>query len=240
MTVRDGGKAFGDRPVLAHWNVTLAPGERMALLGPAGCGQTTFLRMVAGLESPTTGSVEVTARRVGFVFQDARLIPWLSVRRNLAFVSSEDPTTLLERLGLAGVEHVFPGELSGGMRQRVNLARALLVRPDLLLLDEAFSSLDVGIKVGIMKDLVRLWQHHRFAVIMATHDPREAVLLADRVLVIRGHPAAVAEEIPISLPCWRSYADPDVGVLEGEILEKLFDSGSRAPETLSLERFFRV
>ncbi len=204
----------------------------MALLGPSGCGKTTFLRMLAGLERPTAGTVHVAAERVGFVFQEPRLIPWISVRRNLAFVSSANPMPLLERLGLAGHEDAFPRELSGGMRQRVNLARALLTNPDLLLLDEAFSSLDVGIKIGILEDLMGLWQRQRFAVVMATHDPREAALLADRVLVIRGCPAEVEEELRISLPPLRAYADPAVGALETLILGKIVQTGTCASQKL--------
>ena len=221
VTVKGGGKAFGDRLVFHRWHLSLAPGERVALLGPSGCGKTTFLRILAGMEDLTVGSVAVSAQRIAFVFQEPRLIPWLTVRQNLAFVSPDDPMPLLSRLGLGDHADAFPQELSGGMRQRVNLARALLVNPDLMLLDEAFSSLDVGIKIGILEDLGHLWRRHPFALVVVTHNPREALLLADRILVIRWHPAKISEEIVVSLPEDRSYADPAVNALEAEVLKKI-------------------
>jgi NitT/TauT family transport system ATP-binding protein len=134
-------KRFGDLPVLDGWDLQGAAGRALVLIGPSGCGKTTFLRLVAGLEPPTSGAIHSHADQVGFVFQDPRLIPWKTVDDNLRFVSPDrDPGPILGSLGLEGFADYLPGRLSGGMRQRVNLARALLTQPDLLILDEAFRS----------------------------------------------------------------------------------------------------
>jgi NitT/TauT family transport system ATP-binding protein len=224
LTARDLGASFDGEWVFRSWNISIACGERVALLGPSGCGKTTFLRIAAGFVRPAEGDVRVAASRLGYVFQEPRLIPWLSVRRNLAFASDRDPMRLLERLDLAGVADLRPHELSGGMRQRVNLARALLVKPDLLLLDEAFSSLDVALKLRLFADLETVWRQRRFASIVVTHDPRDAVLTSDRILLLGGSPSRIVRTIDVGLPPERGYSDPAVVALEASILRELTSS----------------
>ena len=150
-------KSFGSFAVLEDWNLEVKKGERLAIIGPSGCGKTTFLRIAAQLEKPTKGHLQVNSQKIGYVFQEPRLIPWKTVKDNLLFIGTNNTfTEILKKLELNDCEKYYPVELSGGMAQRVNLARALLAEPDLLLLDEAFFSLDFGIKQKIMGYLLSL------------------------------------------------------------------------------------
>jgi NitT/TauT family transport system ATP-binding protein len=223
LTARNLGASFEGEWVFRSWDVSIARGERIALLGRSGCGKTTFLRIAAGLAVPSEGEIRVRASRVGYVFQEPRLIPWLSVRRNLAFVSDRDPSAILAGLNLSDAADARPHELSGGMKQRVNLARALLTEPDVLLLDEAFSSLDVALKLRLFSDLEGLWRRNPFASVTVTHDPRDALLTSDRILLIGGAPARILRDIPAPLSAERSYGDPGVVALEAAILRELSD-----------------
>lgn len=212
-------KSYKNLYVLEDWNLSIRPSERIVLLGPSGAGKTSFLKMVAGLENPTQGTLEVHTRGMGYVFQEPRLIPWRTVRENLSFVNpSADISDLLETLRLQGFEDYFPAQLSGGMRQRVNLARALVVSPDLLILDEAFASLDLKVKISIMDDVMDLWDSRRFTIIAVTHDLNEALYLADRILIISGRPARIEQEFPVSLIGQRAYSSPDLIQLQTELL----------------------
>ena len=223
LTARNLGASFEGEWVFRSWDVSIARGERIALLGRSGCGKTTFLRIAAGLAVPSEGEIRVRASRVGYVFQEPRLIPWLSVRRNLAFVSDRDPSAILAGLNLSDAADARPHELSGGMKQRVNLARALLTEPDVLLLDEAFSSLDVALKLRLFSDLEGLWRRNPFASVTVTHDPRDALLTSDRILLIGGAPARILRDIPAPLSAERSFGDPGVVALEAAILRELSD-----------------
>ena len=223
LSARNLGASFEGEWVFRSWDVSIARGERIALLGRSGCGKTTFLRIAAGLAVPSEGEIRVRASRVGYVFQEPRLIPWLSVRRNLAFVSDRDPSAILAGLNLSDAADARPHELSGGMKQRVNLARALLTEPDVLLLDEAFSSLDVALKLRLFSDLEGLWRRNPFASVTVTHDPRDALLTSDRILLIGGAPARILRDIPAPLSAERSYGDPGVVALEAAILRELSD-----------------
>ena len=223
LSARNLGASFEGEWVFRSWDVSISRGERIALLGRSGCGKTTFLRIAAGLAVPSEGEIRVRASRVGYVFQEPRLIPWLSVRRNLAFVSDRDPSAILAGLNLSDAADARPHELSGGMKQRVNLARALLTEPDVLLLDEAFSSLDVALKLRLFSDLEGLWRRNPFASVTVTHDPRDALLTSDRILLIGGAPARILRDIPAPLSAERSYGDPGVVALEAAILRELSD-----------------
>ena len=223
LSARNLGASFEGEWVFRSWDVSISRGERIALLGRSGCGKTTFLRIAAGLAVPSEGEIRVRASRVGYVFQEPRLIPWLSVRRNLAFVSDRDPSAILAGLNLSDAADARPHELSGGMKQRVNLARALLTEPDVLLLDEAFSSLDVALKLRLFSDLEGLWRRNPFASVTVTHDPRDALLTSDRILLIGGAPARILRDIPAPLSAERSFGDPGVVALEAAILRELSD-----------------
>jgi len=216
------------RGVLSDIDLTVREGEFLALLGPSGSGKSTLLRIIAGLVAPSEGRVEsrgtpATASQggVAMVFQSFALFPWLTVLENVEMglrARGVDPEERRERavrvidmIGLDGFEGAYPKELSGGMRQRVGFARALVVEPDLLLLDEAFSALDVLTAENLRRDLLELWIEHKIptrAIVDVTHSIEEAVYMADRVAVLAGDPARLVADVAIQLPHWREKQDP--------------------------------
>jgi len=200
LEVKDLVKRYGKLLVLDRWNLKVSKGERIVLLGPSGCGKTTFLKIIAGLESYDEGELFLNFKNLGFVFQEPRLIPWRTVKKNLLFVSDDEGKIkeVLKMVKLVGFEGHLPSQLSGGMKQRVNLARALLNDPDLLILDEPFSSLDLPVKLKIMDDIVELWKESNFTLLMVTHDVKEAVYMGDRILVLSERPSRIIEEITLS------------------------------------------
>jgi NitT/TauT family transport system ATP-binding protein len=206
-------------------NLTVKNGEFVAVVGRSGCGKTTLLRTIAGLLSPTSGQVKVLggssdsarqARALGLVTQDPGLLSWLNVASNVRLTlditgeegRDERAQELLERVGIAEFARLVPGQLSGGMRQRVALARALAHRPKLLLMDEPFGALDELSREEMRLELLRVWEQERTSVVFVTHSIREAVLLADRVVVMNGQPGHVTAEVLIPLE------RPRLGTLE--------------------------
>jgi sulfonate transport system ATP-binding protein len=194
---------------------SVKPGEIVAVVGGSGCGKSTLLRAIAGLDPPTRGRVmldgeQVTKphERIGIVFQEPRLLPWLKVADNVGFGLADRPRAerkervahALIRVGLPDKAGVWPRELSGGQAQRVALARALVPRPEVLLLDEPFSALDAFTRVDLQDHLLDLWADARPTLILVTHDVDEAIVLADRILVMRPHPGHISDEISADLP----------------------------------------
>ena len=209
-------KAFrqSSAAVLDRLDLRIGAGEFVSLLGPSGCGKTTLLRMMDGLSMPDAGTITIGDERitrptpsVGFVFQADSLWPWRTVVQNVTFglemqhrARSEAATIageLLDLVGLVGFERYHPHELSGGMRQRVNLARALAIDPDVLLLDEPFAALDAQTREVMQLELLRIWQARRKTVVFVTHQIDEAVFLSDRVVVMSARPGRIREEIDI-------------------------------------------
>lgn len=205
----------------ADLDFSIARGEFVVIVGPSGCGKTTFLEALAGLVPVTAGKINLGGRKVtkpgpdrSLVFQNASLFPWRTVRDNVLFAlqaerklsaeSTRQADALIELVGLGHVAHRHPQELSGGMKQRVNLARALVTGPDLLLLDEPFGALDALTRAAMQHELVRVWQSGDLGAaktaVFVTHDVEEAVYLADRVIVFSPPPGRVAADIRISLP----------------------------------------
>lgn len=175
---------YGDLRVLRDVSLRLDPGERIAVMGPSGCGKTSLLRVIAGLQSPGSGTVERAAHRLSFVFQEPRLLPWLTAAENIRLVlpdahRGDDAAAWLSRFGLSDAADRLPSELSGGMRQLVSLARALVCTPDLLLLDEPFKALDAAAKQNA---ITAVSDGTDAAVILVTHDAREAEALGCRVI----------------------------------------------------------
>lgn len=212
-------KRFGDLDVVDVFSLTFAEGQTTALVGPSGCGKSTLLRMIAGLETPSGGSIMIgqetpreLAKRgaLSMAFQDPSLLPWRSVRGNitlgatLARKSAADVHELIKLVGLDGFADHRPAELSGGMRQRAAIARALVSNPEVLLLDEPFASVDAITRARLNAELPALWR--KTTTILVTHAVFEAVLLADRVIVLSQRPARVVGDIPILLDGPRSPA----------------------------------
>jgi NitT/TauT family transport system ATP-binding protein len=200
--------------VIDGLDLDVAAGSFVALLGPSGCGKSTLLRVIAGLDAPDAGKVTLeggeTGARVAFVFQDAHLLPWRNVLENaalpleLAGVSMEERRTrarqTLDDVGLAEATSKLPHELSGGMRMRVSLARALVTRPDLLLLDEPFAALDEMTRQRLDDQLRELWAERGLTVLFVTHSVDEAAYLAERAIVFSPRPARIVEDRTLSLP----------------------------------------
>lgn len=175
---------YGDLRVLRDVSLRLDPGERIAVMGPSGCGKTSLLRVIAGLQSPGSGTVERAAHRLSFVFQEPRLLPWLTAAENIRLVlpdahRGDDAAAWLSRFGLSDAADRLPSELSGGMRQLVSLARALVCAPDLLLLDEPFKALDA---VAKQNAITAVFDGTDAAVILVTHDIHEAEAIGCRVI----------------------------------------------------------
>ncbi len=203
--------------VLDQVSLTVGQGEFVAVVGPSGCGKSTLLRILGGLLVPAEGSVWLDGQRltsprrqVAYVFQDVNLMPWRTVLRNVTLPlevaavprlqAEQRAAGLLRLVGLTGFEGVYPRALSGGMAQRVALARALVAEPEVLLLDEPFGSLDALNREQMNVELLRIWRARRVTAVMVTHDLREAVFLADRVLVMSPRPGQIWCEVAVDLP----------------------------------------
>lgn len=234
-------KTFGRGPaVLEGISLAIRPGEFVAIVGPSGCGKSTLLRIIAGLETPTTGTLQVRharegaaerAGRTAFVFQEPALLPWRTVAGNISLPLEldRDPKPLrsakvaasLDLIGLTPADATkFPRQLSGGMRMRVSLARALVTGPDLLLLDEPFAALDDMLRQRLNEELHRLWCRQKWTAAFVTHNVAEAAFLAQRVFVMARNPGRIAAEIPVPFPPPRDVelrAEPEFARLVGEI-----------------------
>ncbi len=229
------------RPVLENVNLTVRSGEFISLIGPSGCGKTTFLRLIIGLETAYEGDILLDGKRIegpgldrGVVFQDHRLLPWLTVERNVGIGlegkrngrnSDRDRKRIvqehLELVGLKGFEKAYPGQLSGGMAQRAAIARALVNRPEILLLDEPLGALDALTRMHMQVELEKIrTQEARVTMIMVTHDVEEAVYLSDKVAIMSGRPGSFKKTISIPLARPRDRTSYDFMKLKEDILEE--------------------
>jgi NitT/TauT family transport system ATP-binding protein len=218
-------------PALDRVSLEVGTGEFVCVLGASGCGKSTLLNLVAGLDRPSKGTVAVPAGRTTLMFQDAALFPWLTVRGNVELalklrkVSRAERRTrahdLLKLVHLEGFERKLPHELSGGMRQRVQLARALAQEADVLLMDEPFGALDAMTRDILHDELERLWRETKLTVMFVTHNVREAVRLGDRVVLLSSRPGRVAAEFPVELDRPRPIESHEVADLSVVITERL-------------------
>jgi sulfonate transport system ATP-binding protein len=224
-------------------SLNVAPGEILVVIGGSGCGKSTMLRAVSGLDTPSQGKVVldgmvITAphEQIGIIFQEPRLLPWLRVADNVGFGLEQCPkeernarvARALERVGLADKARVWPRELSGGQAQRVAIARALVPRPQVLLLDEPFSALDAFTRADLQDHLLDLWADSKPTLIVVTHDVEEAIVLADRIMVMRPHPGRVYEEILCDLPRPRDRQSAAFDFVKRRVLAALDRSLERA------------
>ncbi len=209
--------------VLRDIDLDVAEGEFVCLLGPSGCGKSTLLNILAGFLMPTRGQVEIGGAVVRgpdpkriFVFQERGVFPWLTVEGNIAFGLSRVSRDERERrvrhyvdlVGLKGFEKSYPSELSGGMKQRLEVARALAVNPDMLMLDEPFGALDSITRLTMRKELLRVWEVERKTILFVTHDIEEAVQLADRVVVMSARPGTIQTIVTVDIPHPRDISSP--------------------------------
>jgi sulfonate transport system ATP-binding protein len=228
------------------------PGEIVAVVGGSGCGKSTLLRAISGLDQPTHGRVLLDGEtitspheKIGIVFQEPRLLPWLTVADNVAFGLTDRPASrrrhravaALSRVGLIDKRNVWPRELSGGQAQRVAIARALVPQPELLLLDEPFSALDAFTRIDLQDHLLDLWNDLRPMMILVTHDVDEAIVLADRIMVMRSRPGRIFEEIPADLQRPRDRHSAAFDHVKGRVLRALDQSlaGERVPDQAALD-----
>jgi ABC-type nitrate/sulfonate/bicarbonate transport system ATPase subunit len=239
VSIRDLSKSFNinGRPlnVLQGINLHIRSGESLAIVGASGSGKTTLLRVLAGLEEADTGSVLIDGKPIhgvgterAVIFQEPRLLPWRSVIENVAFpletrgLGREEATKRARRyiqlVGLTEFTDAFPAQLSGGMAQRVGIARALAVQPEILLLDEPLGALDAMTKITMQEELARIWREENLTMVMVTHDLEEAVYLADRVLILPKDKERKAREIVIDLPRPRSRSETRFVKLREELL----------------------
>jgi NitT/TauT family transport system ATP-binding protein len=216
---RTGGRLLA----LDNVNLTIEDGEFVTIVGPSGCGKTTFINLCDGLLKPTAGNLIIDGKQVtgpgidrGMVFQDACLMPWRTVLKNVSFglecqglnnaEGMERARTFIKLVGLSGFEDHYPHELSGGMQQRCNLARALTVDPEILIMDEPFAALDAQTREIMQLELLRIWREAQKTVLFITHQINEAIYLADRVIVFGARPGRVKETIKINIPRPRDLA----------------------------------
>ena len=254
IMVKDLVKIFetrrGETHALNGVNLTIGDGEFVCIVGPSGCGKTTMLRIMAGLETPTSGSVEMR-RSSGderplnaMVFQEFSLFPWMTVMDNVAFglemrgvpkkERQERAMSFIEKVGLSRFHNHYPHQLSGGMKQRVSLARAFVTDPEVLLMDEPFANLDAQNKLLLQDELVRIWEEFRKTVVFITHSIDEAILLGDRVVAMTAAPGAVKEIFHVGFPrprdIFETRATKEFGEMSFKIWEILESEVKKARE----------
>ncbi len=231
-------------------SISVGPGEILAIVGGSGCGKSTLLRAISGLDTPSQGRVLLDGQlvnspheKIGIIFQEPRLLPWLSVADNVGFGLEDRPRVerkervadALVRVGLTDKAKMWPRELSGGQAQRVAIARALVPLPEVLLLDEPFSALDAFTRVDLQDHLLDLWTDLRPTLILVTHDVDEAIVLADRIMVMRPRPGRIFEEIEAELPRPRDRQSAAFDSVKWRVLAALDRSLNRAATTDSRE-----
>jgi len=241
VVVRGVNKVFprkkeGDLVVLENIDLSIAPREFVCLLGPSGCGKSTLLNLIGGFDRPTSGTIEIDGqpvfgpdpRRV-FVFQEYGIFPWASVWDNVALglrkLGKDEQHKIVQHyidlVGLKGFEKTYPNELSGGMKQRVAVARALAVKPDIIFMDEPFGALDSLTRLQMRVELLRIWQQEKMTILFVTHDVDEALQLADRIVVMSPRPGRIAEIAPVRMSHPRDLGSPEYGRIKNRLYELL-------------------
>ena len=233
FSFRNVTKNFGDKPVLRGIDLDVREGEFLAVIGKSGCGKSTLLRILAGLDTPTTGTVSKDpSNRTRMMFQEPRLLPWERIANNVSVgltgiakgeAAREQALGILEEVGLKDRAGEWPYVLSGGQKQRVALARALVAHPQILALDEPLGALDALTRIEMQLLLERIWRKQKFTAVLVTHDVSEAVALADRIVVI--DEGRIALDLDVKLPRPRRHGTPEFARLEEQVLNQLFGRG---------------
>ena len=221
---------------LGSIDLTVNRSEIISLIGTSGCGKSTILRIIAGLSFPSSGTVRIDDQiitkphpEISIIFQESRLMPWLTVWENIQFGLQHLPKNqrnlltgeIIEKVGLTQFAKALPKQLSGGMAQRVAIARALVTNPSILLLDEPFSALDAFTRLSLQDHLLQIWEYDRPTMILVTHDVEEALMLSDRVIVMRGNPGRIHQEFVIDLPRPRKRTDQQIQYWKERLLDTL-------------------
>ena len=234
---------------LAEVNLSVPEGQFLCVVGPSGCGKTTMLRIMGGLETPTTGEVAVSRRNKdkpinSMIFQEHAIFPWMTVRDNVAYglrmrgvprgEAMDRAEDYVRKVGLAKFAKAYPHQLSGGMKQRVSIARAFANDPEILLMDEPFAALDEQTKILLQEELLRIWEGTRTTVVYVTHSIDEAIVMGDRILIFTAHPGHVKSEVLVDFPRPRGVyelkANPKFGEVAYHIWEQLKDEVLKAKE----------
>lgn len=228
------------KPIISDFSLTIEPGEFVALTGPSGAGKSTLLNIIAGLDKDFSGSLNygdsASSARVALMFQEHRLMPWLTLQDNIMLVLDGNKNDKLawarywlEEVGLGSYGQFYPSQLSGGMLKRAALARAFAYEPDILLLDEPFSSLDIQTAGEIKERLLLLWQKKQTSILLVTHDVTEAVMLSDRVVVVGRSPMCIKHRIDITSPRPRSSETPELSTAIKQVSTWLKDETTQMP-----------
>ncbi|MFV0527290.1 MAG: ABC transporter ATP-binding protein [Lachnospiraceae bacterium] len=237
IQIKDLNKKFivrgEEMPVLENINMDVGQGEFISIVGHSGCGKSTLLKMIAGLESCEEGSIDYTGgeKTSRMIFQDHRLLPWLTIKDNIGLalygLGKQEKEELIREhihfVHLDGFEEAYPHQLSGGMAQRAAIARALICKPDILLLDEPFGALDALTRIEMQKEVLRIWEKEKMTMILVTHDIDEAIYLGDRVLVFSNRPGKIRQEISIDLPRERVRTSVHFANFKERIYEQFFE-----------------
>lgn len=246
LEVRNIYKTFdmeqGPLHVLQDVSLEIPEGSIVSIVGNSGCGKSTLLKIIAGLETATSGSVVLngkelaptTHKEIGIIFQESRLFPWKTVEKNVAFgvpqgLSDAESRQLVQDhihlVGLDGFEKALPSQLSGGMQQRVSIARSLVNRPQVLLLDEPFGALDAFTKITLQREVLRIWAEDRMTMMLVTHDIEEAIFMSDYIVVMDTHPGTIHEIIPVTLPRPHDRVSPEFTALKKRIYSHFWPEG---------------
>jgi sulfonate transport system ATP-binding protein len=246
LEVRGVTRRFGDFVALHDTNLSVGEGEFVTIVGASGCGKTTLLRLIAGLDQDYTGEIALRGQRIvgtslerGVVFQEPRLLPWLTLWDNVAIALDNAPLSpgakkdaiaaQIALVGLTGFEKAYPAALSGGMAQRAAIARALVGHPSILLLDEPLGALDAITRMRLQEELLRIWRHEGVSMILVTHDVEEAVFLSQDIVVMDTHPGRVTANIAVDLPLPRDRASAEFGAIKREVFAALHDNAAVKP-----------
>lgn len=233
--------------VLEDIHLTVKKGEVISIIGASGCGKSTLLKLITDLEEPSGGEIDIAGEKVtgpsekcSMIFQEARLFPWLTVAENIGFPLDDKKYTREERkklvdehihlVGLDEFRNAVPSQLSGGMQQRVSIARALVTRPEILLLDEPFGALDAFTRINMQEELLRIWEQEKTTMLLVTHDIDEAIYLSDRIIVLSAKPAHVKADIPVELGRPRDRSSEDFLYLRRKVMLELFEQTNSVHE----------
>lgn len=235
-----------DVPVLENLNLNISKGEFISIVGPSGCGKSTLLKLIVSLEKRNSGTIRIdgteingVSEKCSMIFQEARLMPWLTVEKNIDFVipksvSQKERKKLvdhnIELVGLKNFKNALPSQLSGGMQQRVSIARGLVTNPELLLLDEPFGALDAFTRMNMQQELLNIWRKERNTMILVTHDIDEAIFLSTKIVIMSERPGKIKKLIPVNLPGQRDRSSEDFLLIRKKILEEFFGKNEKMLE----------